>query len=373
MFDHSEPDILPLLQEDEFLPPINRWISAGAWLLVGMLAGGIGLAATIRYNVTVQAGATVRPVSEASIVQVMVGGTIRRIVARENQIVQRGDVLAELDIVDRAQLLRLQTRRQRLQQYIQQYQHQLEQLNAQLQQINAQAIAQAGLARSNNSAMSVGGMPVSSSASWSDALVETALERLAMQAPTVATLLSEQRERLQQHQAGLRNQIQYDQTMLQTIDQELGKFVILAPRDGVVFKLTLNATGQTVQAGETVAQIVPQKSPLAIKARVEVQDISQVSVGQSVQLRISAYPYPDYGVLAGTVQAIAPDVTTVGDTRLGITPYYEVTIQPEQPYLLKGDRQYPLQPGMEARADIISRQETVLQAFLRRLRLWAEV
>lgn len=50
-------------------------------------------------------------------------------------------------------------------------------------------------------------------------------------------------------------------------------------------------------------------------------------------------------------------------------PYYEVTIQPEQAYLVKSDRQYPLQSGMEVTADIISREETVLTFILRRTRL----
>ncbi|MBF2028232.1 MAG: HlyD family efflux transporter periplasmic adaptor subunit [Oscillatoriales cyanobacterium C42_A2020_001] len=373
MLNQFEPDTLPPLQDDEFLPPINRWTTVATWLLVGMLTGGVGLAAAIEYNVTVQATAIVRPVNQISTVQVLSGGTIRRVLVKENHVVQQGDVIAELDVVDRTQLLRLQTRRQRLQRYIQQYQNQLAQVDTQLHQVKAQAIAQSGLLPLSESATPVKTDPSADHTPIPEGLVEAALDRLASQAPATATQLSTQRDRLQQQQIGLTNQLQYDQTLLQTLDQELSKSVILAPSDGIVFKLALAGTGQTVQPGDAIAQIVPQNSPLVVKARVNVQDISQVDVGQEAQLRISAYPYPDYGILRGTVQAIAPDITTVGDVHSGLPPYYEITIQPEQPYLEKGDRQYPLQPGMEARADIISRQETVLQSFLRKLRLWAEV
>jgi multidrug efflux pump subunit AcrA (membrane-fusion protein) len=50
-------------------------------------------------------------------------------------------------------------------------------------------------------------------------------------------------------------------------------------------------------------------------------------------------------------------------------PYYEITIQPERLYLKKGEHDYPIQPGMEITADIISKKETVLSFFLRKARL----
>ncbi|MDX2242310.1 MAG: HlyD family efflux transporter periplasmic adaptor subunit [Leptolyngbyaceae cyanobacterium bins.302] len=321
----SEPEVLPPLQEDEFLPPMSRWITVGALLLVGMLAGGVALASLIRYNITVQAIATVRPVDEVSVVQATAAGTIQRILVQENQPVQPGDVIAELGAVDRSRLAKLQARRQQLQNYIQQYQTQTEQIDQKLQALNPQNTA-------------------------------------------------EQRDRFQQQKQSLIRQIRYDQETLQAIEQELGKWVIAVPIKGILFKLELRNPGQTVQPGDVVAQIVPSHASLIVKARVGVQDISQVEVGQLAQLRISAYPYPDYGILSGTVQAIAPDVAVVREPTTGITTsYYEILIQPDQPYLTKGDRQYPLQPGMEARVDIISRQETAMQSFLRKLRLWADV
>ncbi|MDX2232826.1 MAG: HlyD family efflux transporter periplasmic adaptor subunit [Leptolyngbyaceae cyanobacterium bins.349] len=325
-------DTLSPLQTDEFLPPMRRWLLAGALLLAGLVAGGLGLAWVIRYNVTVQAIATIRPQDELSLVQAGQAGTIRQILVKENQRVQAGEVIAELGVVDRSQLTHLQTRYQRIQAYVQQYQAQIAQIETQLRDVNSQ------MAQGNDPQRWLG-----------------------------------QRDRLQQQRQGLMRQIQYDQATLQAIEAELSKQAIIVPTDGTLFNLELRNPGQTVRAGEVVAQIVPEKTALIAKARVEVQNISQVEVGQMAQLRISAYPYPDYGVLEGTVQAIAPDVVSAGENSNGMGSYYEITIQPTQPYLVKGDRQYPLQPGMEARADIISRQETVIQSLFRRLRLWADV
>jgi HlyD family secretion protein len=83
-------------------------------------------------------------------------------------------------------------------------------------------------------------------------------------------------------------------------------------------------------------------------------------------MRISAYPYPDYGTLSGAVRSISADVISPSDNSM---PYYEVTIQAERLYLNKGEHHYPIQPGMEITADIISKEETVLTFFLRKARL----
>jgi HlyD family secretion protein len=348
----AEPESLPPLQNDEFLPPIGNWIRLGGWLLVASLAGGLGLAAVIRYNVTVQAIATVRPAEELSLVQTTSEGTIRQVLVKENQLVQQGDVIAELRSFDQLQFAKLQSRRQRIQAYIQQYQAQVDRIDQHLQAITAE-----------DSALEF-------------AQANTAAQGNAAELQTAATPLSSStnpRDRLQQQRQGLTRQIRYDQATLQAIEQELGKSAILVPTTGTIFRLQLRNPGQAVRPGDVVAQIVPGQASLIFKARVNVQDISQVEVGQPAQLRISAYPYPDYGVLAGTIQAIAPDVTVAPGVDPSMTAsYYEVTIHPERPYLTQGNRQFPLQPGMEARADIISRQETVIQAVLRQLRLWVD-
>jgi multidrug efflux pump subunit AcrA (membrane-fusion protein) len=97
---------------------------------------------------------------------------------------------------------------------------------------------------------------------------------------------------------------------------------------------------------------------------------------------VSTYPYPDYGTLNGAVRAIAPDtITPQSNNASAVAPYYEVTIQPERFYLVKGkplrDRfashQYPIQPGMEVTADITSREETVLTFILRKARLLTDL
>ncbi|MEO0489801.1 MAG: hypothetical protein AAFZ49_09620 [Cyanobacteria bacterium J06659_2] len=41
-------------------------------------------------------------------------------------------------------------------------------------------------------------------------------------------------------------------------------------------------------------------------------------MGQLVQIRISACPYPDYGTLPGTVQTISPDIVNPQATAMTV-------------------------------------------------------
>jgi multidrug efflux pump subunit AcrA (membrane-fusion protein) len=101
-------------------------------------------------------------------------------------------------------------------------------------------------------------------------------------------------------------------------------------------------------------------------------------------MRVSACPYPDYGTLRGKVQQISEDtLKPQGNSTTATKPdsanakngalIYEVTIVPERSVLTQGKKQCSIKFGMEGTVDIISREETVLQFFLRRARLIADL
>lgn len=95
-------------------------------------------------------------------------------------------------------------------------------------------------------------------------------------------------------------------------------------------------------------------------------------MGQQVQMRVSACPYPDFGTLGGKVNRIAQDTSKLSNSSKA-NPIYEVIIRPDRKTFGQSDRQCVLQAGMEGRADIISREETVLRFVLRKARLIVDV
>jgi HlyD family type I secretion membrane fusion protein len=191
--------------------------------------------------------------------------------------------------------------------------------------------------------------------------------------------LKQQYQGLIQRQLTLRDQLNRDQKSYEQIQQDLRHTTIVAPLSGRILRLNLRNIAQVVQRGDTIVQIEPGQVPLQIKAKVPVSEIAKVKAcptpapadcqSSQVQMRLSAYPYPDYGTLRGVVTGIAPDAT---QTEAGAT-FYEVTIIPAQPYIERQGTRYSLQSGMELSAEIIAREETVLTFLLRKARLLSQI
>ncbi|MCX7594481.1 MAG: HlyD family secretion protein [Fischerella sp.] len=215
----------------------------------------------------------------------------------------------------------------------------------------------------------------------SAATVEIAQERIAQEqakGESSLAVLFREKNTLMQRNIEVRNQIQQHRKERQKILVQMQSSVIRATSDGIVLKLNLRNPGQVVRPSEPVAEIVPYNAPLVVKAMIPAAEIKKVEIGQQVQLRIDACPYPDYGTLKGVVSAISPDAIApainhpaaiaAGNT----TPhpgFFEATIQPEKQSFGQYNRTCNIQAGMNASADIISQQETALQFLLRKVRL----
>ena len=122
-------EALALVDENDFMPPISRWTKLGGIFLASSVGIAIALSAFTPYNVNVKAQSSLRPAAGLKIVEATTEGKITEILAEENQVVQKGDVIA---ILDRS---RLDTRSDQLKIGIQQ-------ANLQLKQIEAQIAAQ---------------------------------------------------------------------------------------------------------------------------------------------------------------------------------------------------------------------------------------
>lgn len=326
--DKFDSDLLQPLDSDEFLPPMSRWTMLSGLFLVGTLVGAIALSAFTKYNITVKASGMVRPASDMQTIAAATQGTLKSIEVNENQVVKTGDAIARVDDTP-------------LKQQQSQLSKQADQLKLDLLQLKAQV----------NQYVSTSG--------------KTATQLANLNGP--AALLIQRCRKVE-------DQFNSTQKNLNQVTQMLNNSIIRAPVAGTILKLEVQNTGQPVKLGDNIAQIVPSDRPVVVKARVAVQDIGNVEVGQPVQLRVSSYPYPDYGTLKGKVSAIAPDATTPTSSGDGATTsYYEVNVQPDQSYLVRSDRKYFIQPGMEVTADIISREETVLQFILRKARLLTDL
>ena len=214
------------------------------------------------------------------------------------------------------------------------------------------------------------------------AMMNMAQERIAQEiAKGEANIAALNKERvgLIQRLVEIQTQIKQLQKELQQLENQRKNSTIIATSDGIILKLNLRNSGQVVRAGESIAEIVPDdRTSLVIKALIPSAEINKIAVGQKAQLRVDACPYPDYGTAKGVVKTISPDAITSPskDTNTVISPganYFEATIQPDKSSFGNNDHQCFLQSGMNGTADIISKEETVLQFMLRKARLIADL
>jgi HlyD family secretion protein len=217
-----------------------------------------------------------------------------------------------------------------------------------------------------------------------DARVTMAREKIYQERATGESALSrlnQEREQLIQRQFELQNQLARDREELQQTKTEVDAMAIRALVPGIIQQLNLRNIEQVVNTGDVLAQIAPSDTALVIKALVPTQEIAKVEIGQQVQMRVSACPYPDYGTLLGTVSTISPDASSPQKNNGNQgersnskqeNSSYNVTIQPEHLELSSQTQTCKIQSGMEGRADIITKEETVLTFILRKARLLTE-
>ncbi len=105
-------------------------------------------------------------------------------------------------------------------------------------------------------------------------------------------------------------------------------------------------------------------------ALVAEKDISRIEMDQQVHLQIAVYPFREYGILKGRVKRISLNGNAPqASARQTSKAYYEVLIQPENSYLVKGNHQYSIYSGMEGTADILVTQERLLGWVLKKAKL----
>jgi hemolysin D len=91
-----------------------------------------------------------------------------------------------------------------------------------------------------------------------------------------------------------------------------GLLEIKAPNDGIVKDLAVTTKGAVVGAGGLIMNIIPQNEPLQAEVALRNEDVGFVVPGQTVQLKVAAYPFQRYGLLPGKVLMVSADS---GDTK----------------------------------------------------------
>ena len=113
------------------------------------------------------------------------------------------------------------------------------------------------------------------------------------------------------------------------LTEQIARLDIRAPVSGIVHQLQVTTPRSVIRPADPVLFLVPQDRPLLIAARISPINVDEVSAGQEVALRFSAFSSRTTPEIDGTLARVSADAVTDQTTQM---QYYraEVTIPREE-------------------------------------------
>ena len=153
---------------------------------------------------------------------------------------------------------------------------------------------------------------------------------------------------------------------LPALADKVERTYVKAPMKGVVNRVLVTTIGGVLRPGEPLMEIVPSDDVLVVEAQVRPQDIGFVKLGQSANVKVTAYDYSIFGSMMGRVTQISADA--VSKEERGQTNYYYIArVETSTSVMNSLGKKLPIIPGMQAQVDIITGNKTVLNYLLKPL------
>ncbi len=159
-------------------------------------------------------------------------------------------------------------------------------------------------------------------------------------------------------------EIEAQQSVTRGRNDSLTRLTFTSPVRGIIKDIEINTVGGVIPPNGQLMRIVPLDDRLQVEARISPRDIAYIHPDQSATVKISAYDYSIYGGLPGKVILISPD--TIQDDVHRDVYYYRVYILTDSDSLQnKNGERLPIVPGMIATVDIHTGQKTVLSYLIK--------
>ena len=158
--------------------------------------------------------------------------------------------------------------------------------------------------------------------------------------------------------------IETQQQVVRGKTDTLSRTVFKSPVRGVVKEIDVMTLGGVVSQNGKLMTIVPLDEQLLVEARISPRDIAFIHPEQEALVKITAYDYSIYGGLKGKVTVISPD--TLRDEVKQDQFYYRAYIRTDSDKLVnKTGKNFAITPGMVATVDIRTGEKTVLDYLIK--------
>lgn len=150
------------------------------------------------------------------------------------------------------------------------------------------------------------------------------------------------------------------QLLRSSISQWEERYIIMSPISGKITLTRFRNENQVIKAGEVLATVLPDSSTSVVaRATIPISGFGKIEIGQMVNIKLSGFPYMQYGVLKGRIYSVSQvpgeggfnaDIELIG----GMTSTYREKIR--------------FIHQMDGTADIITKDTRLINRFLNPLR-----
>ncbi len=143
--------------------------------------------------------------------------------------------------------------------------------------------------------------------------------------------------------------------------KEIKRF-IRSPVNGYVHLLDVKTLGGIVTQAQPIISIVPENTPLVIRAIVLNKDIGFIKRGQKVVIKVDAFDFQKYGTINGEVIIVSP--YSIEDKEIGIDGYPVYIKMYSTDLKTRDGKIYKIKPGMSVLAEINIGKRRIAELFL---------
>lgn len=331
-------------------------------------------------------GGQVVPTSREQVIQSLEGGIVAELAVAEGDIVEKGQVLAQLDPTRGESSVEETAARYRAALAgVSRLQAEVEErplsFPAELDAHPELVAAETALYRSRRASLSesMGGLQrslelvrrelsITQSLLESGAASNVELLRLQRQRSELELKIAEVRAaymvRTREELARASAEVESLSSVVRGRSDMLTRLTLRSPVRGVVKDIEVTTIGGVVAPNGQLMAIVPLDEKLLVEARIPPRDIAFIHPGQDALVKVTAYDYAIYGGLPGKVATISPD--TIRDEINPEIVYYRVFVRTEADALAnKAGRSFPIVPGMVTATDIRTGSKTIWQYLIK--------
>jgi hypothetical protein len=148
--------------------------------------------------------------------------------------------------------------------------------------------------------------------------------------------------------------------LLNAINLWKERYLLFSPIEGELEYLGFWRENTFVQSGEELFTVIPNKNNIVGELMIPATGAGKVEIGQSVNIKISKFPYYEYGIIIGRVESVSR-ITNKIKIQDGFMEAYQVIISFPNGMVTNFNRNLALDFETKGGAEIITRRKRLIE------------